>query len=229
VRTEAPITNDAVGACGTFGSPTTIVGTPTQNAGAGISSGNCYRYTLSGSDNVGNTVAISTTVRVDNVAPTATNVVLGGNNGQANEDDTVTITYSELMNATTFCSAWANDGTSKSLNGNGQVVVTITNNGANDTLSMTASGCGTGFKVGSVALNANYVNADTSFSGNGSNASSVTWDPSAKTLTIQFGNGIGSATGVAASIPSYTANTGLQDLAGNAIGAGPYSGTSSRF
>ncbi len=66
MRESAPL---GANACGTFGSATTITGTPTQNAGAGIVSGNCYRYTLTGIDNVGNTVSISTIVRVDATAP----------------------------------------------------------------------------------------------------------------------------------------------------------------
>jgi hypothetical protein len=56
-------------ACGTFGSATTIVGTPVQTA---TSSDGCYRYTLTGTDNVGNTTSISTIVKVDTVAPATT-------------------------------------------------------------------------------------------------------------------------------------------------------------
>ena len=70
VRDQAPLVADGTGSCGsTWTSPTTIAGTPTQNAGAGITSGNCYRYTLTGTDNVGNSVSISTIVKVDTTAP----------------------------------------------------------------------------------------------------------------------------------------------------------------
>jgi hypothetical protein len=70
VRDEAPLANNSCGA--TWANPTTILGTPTQNSAAGISTGNCYRYTLTGTDNVGNTASVSTIVKVDTVAPSTT-------------------------------------------------------------------------------------------------------------------------------------------------------------
>ena len=75
VRTSAAFSSADV--CGAFGSPTTIVGNPAQN---GLTTG-CYRYTLTGTDNVGNTVSIQTTVKVDTsdpAAPTLTFGALGG-------------------------------------------------------------------------------------------------------------------------------------------------------
>jgi hypothetical protein len=233
VRTQATLNNDATRTCGAFGSATTIVGSPTQDAAAGIANGTCYQYTLTGTDNVGNAVSISTIVKVDTTAPTATNVVLanGGTLGRADQGDTVTVTYSESMDAAKFCpSLFVNDGTTQTRGGNGNIVVTITNSGANDVLTITtATGCGA-FAFGSVTLGADYVAATTTFSGNGSNASVLTWDPVARTFTIKLGNASGStSTGVAAATPTYTANTALTDLAGNAIGAGPYTGTNSRF
>src|SRR5439155_8762617 len=56
----------ALNVCGAFGSATTIVGNPNQT---GLATG-CYRYTLTGTDNVGNTVSIQTTVKVDTSDPT---------------------------------------------------------------------------------------------------------------------------------------------------------------
>jgi hypothetical protein len=224
VRDQATLNADFT--CGTFGSATTLVGSPAQS---GLATG-CYRYTLTGTDNVTNVASINTIVKVDTTAPTATNVVLGGdNNGLVGEDDTVTVTYSEVMDASTFCNTWAN-GTDESESGNGQVVVTITNSGANDVLTLAVSGCGT-FKFGSVALGGDYVTTTRTYSGNGSNASAVDWNLAAKTLTITLGtpSGAGNPTAQAAAAPSYTANTGLKDRAGNTIGAGPYTGTSSRF
>ncbi len=52
-------------ACGTYGTPTTLTGTPTQS---GLTTG-CYLYTLTGTDNVGNSSSVSTTVRYDTDAP----------------------------------------------------------------------------------------------------------------------------------------------------------------
>jgi hypothetical protein len=54
--------------CGAFGATTTIAGNPAQS---GLAEG-CYRYTLTGTDKLGNTSSVSTTVKVDTTAPTVT-------------------------------------------------------------------------------------------------------------------------------------------------------------
>ncbi|MGZ3441494.1 MAG: beta strand repeat-containing protein, partial [Polyangia bacterium] len=53
--------------CGSYGAPTTISGTTSQT----VASGNCYRFTLTGTDNVGNSDTITTVVKVDTTAPSA--------------------------------------------------------------------------------------------------------------------------------------------------------------
>ena len=62
----------AADACSAYGAPTTIVGTPAQS---GLATG-CYRFVLTGVDNVGNTVSITTIVKVDTTAPAAPGLVL---------------------------------------------------------------------------------------------------------------------------------------------------------
>ena len=64
VRTTASFSTPDT--CGTFGSPITLVGNPSES---GLATG-CYKYTLTGTDNVGNTVSISTIVKVDTDNPT---------------------------------------------------------------------------------------------------------------------------------------------------------------
>ena len=59
-------------ACSAYGAPTTLVGTPAQS---GLATG-CYRYVLTGTDNVGNTVSITTVVKVDTTAPAAPTLTL---------------------------------------------------------------------------------------------------------------------------------------------------------
>jgi PKD repeat protein len=54
----------AGGSCGTYSAPTTITGSPAQSEPNG-----CYRYTLTGVDNVGNRASVSTTVKVDTTIP----------------------------------------------------------------------------------------------------------------------------------------------------------------
>jgi PKD repeat protein len=56
------------GVCSGFGTPVTITGAPAQS---GLAAG-CYRYTLTGTDNVGNAASVATTVEVDKTAPTTT-------------------------------------------------------------------------------------------------------------------------------------------------------------
>ena len=59
--------------CGTFGAPATITGAPAQSEPSG-----CYRYTLTGLDNVGNQASVSTTVLVDNKVPTTPSLTFSG-------------------------------------------------------------------------------------------------------------------------------------------------------
>ena len=230
VRDQATLNADFT--CGTFGSPTTIVGTPAQS---GLSNATCYRYTLTGTDNVSNTASVNTTVKVDTVSPTATNVQLTGNGGSATNGDTVVITYSELMDVSTFCAAWANDGNDKAIDGNGEATATITNAGTNDVLTVSTAGsvgCTGGFKLGSISLGGDYVSGTRTFSGSGSSTTDIVWDVSSRTLTIELGTQSGGAvnTGILAGTPSYTADTALKDRAGGTMGAGPYTGSpASRF
>jgi len=231
VRDEA--TYNADGTCvSTWTNATTIAATRTENAATGIASGKCYRYTLKGTDNVGNSASVQITVKVDTAPPTATNVLLGngGTLGRIGADDTVTISFNEALDASTICSSWSNDGTTQSRSGS-SITVSVTNNAANDSLAVSASN-GCTLHLGTIALGADYVSSNHTYNGSGGNSSSISWDPGAQTITIGLGSSSGSTgenTNVPASTPSYTASTSIQDLVGNAIAAGPYSGTSTRF
>jgi hypothetical protein len=72
-RESATLTNTT---CGTFASSTVLTSNPAQS---GLATG-CYRYTLTGTDKVGNTSSISTIVKVDLVAPTQTVTLTSGVN-----------------------------------------------------------------------------------------------------------------------------------------------------
>ena len=65
----------AAGSCGSFGGSTTISSraTPISETLTGPS---CYLYTLTGTDKVGNTTSITTTVKVDTSGPSAPSVTL---------------------------------------------------------------------------------------------------------------------------------------------------------
>ena len=67
----------AAGTCSTFASGSVLVGQPAQT----VSGPACYRYTLTGTDRVGNTSAVSTIVKVDTTAPSAPALTLSGATG----------------------------------------------------------------------------------------------------------------------------------------------------
>ena len=155
---------------------------------------------------------------VDTTAPTVTNVTLNNSGvlGQANDNDTAVVTFSDVMDATTFCGNWSN-GSTQNVNGNNQVTVTITDSGSNDLLTVTWNTCGAGGShFGTVALNANYVSTTRTFGGSASaDRSEVTWNPATKQFTIQLGAPSGTTlSSVVASTPSYTPDAALTDLAG---------------
>jgi hypothetical protein len=59
--------------CGTFGMPSTITGSPAQSEPTG-----CYRYTLTGTDNVGNSASVTTTVKLDKTPPSTPTLAFSG-------------------------------------------------------------------------------------------------------------------------------------------------------
>ena len=220
---------------------TTDGSTPTTGSSQGtsiaLSSDGTYTIKYFSVDKVGNTESVKTagtTICIDKTAPAPTNVVLanGGIAGTADSGDTLTVTYSEQLDATTFCSTWTNSGT-QTLS-NTSIRVQIANNSTNDTLTITAVGSNCGgtanFHFGSVALGGNYVSTTRTF-GSSLGASQITWDPSARTLTIKLGLASGAVSvGVSAGTPTYTPSSSLTDIAGNTINTNAFSAPgTSRF
>ncbi|MCZ2403961.1 hypothetical protein IV498_12420 [Paenarthrobacter sp. Z7-10] len=165
--------------------------------------------------------------------PKVTAVGLVGGNGVAAAGDSVSITFGQAMNGSTFCSDWTSPGV-QTLSGSNDVVVTITNGTAEDTLSVTSTNC-PGLKIGSIGLGGDYVSSGSatfSATANGSR-SSVSWNPTTATLTITLGTKqTGTLATAPASVgyPSYTPVAGLQDSAGNPLGTTTFtSGTASKF
>ena len=82
-RQSATLTSSngiAAGSCGSFGSATTIGSRATPIAQT-LTGPTCYLYTLTGTDNVGNTVSITTTVKVDTSGPSAPSLSLSSATG----------------------------------------------------------------------------------------------------------------------------------------------------
>jgi Chitobiase/beta-hexosaminidase C-terminal domain len=102
----------SAGSCGSYGAPTTIASrlTPIVQTLSGPS---CYLYTLTGTDNVGNTVAISTTVKVDTSAPSAPAITLAGASGNTYLSGTTAYINAQAGKSGSFqASATSSDGDS---------------------------------------------------------------------------------------------------------------------
>ncbi len=227
VRDQSPLTGATCGT--TWTNATAITAAPVQNAAAGIAAGNCYRYRLTGADNVGNATSLTTTVRVSQLMATDIVLASGGRPGRLDINDFTTITYSDVVDATSICSTWAN-GSPQTLVANSQVVITITDVGASDTITVTTtSGCT--IHVGTIDTNADYVSATAQFYGNGGNASELNWDPAARQLELVLGQRRSGTRrrGVAPAVPDYFPDPAISDLFGGAIAPGPFSGTLSGF
>jgi hypothetical protein len=195
VRTEATLTGST---CGSFSTPVTITGTPTQNAGAGVTNGHCYQYTLTGMDNVGNSTNITTIVKVDSTAPTAVDIQAtdgSGTSGKIGSGDVITYTFSEAMDPNTIKSSWT--GVSTSVN------VSFVDTG--DTFSVS------GVNLGTVALGANYVKNDFTVTAN------MVMTGSTVTLTLTASPNAGSLGTIATSTMVWSPSSSAKDLAGNAM------------
>ncbi|MGO4589468.1 hypothetical protein [Paenarthrobacter sp. 2TAF44] len=196
-------------------------------------------YSARATDAAGNTGPAGTGSSIKDVSsPTVTGVrlnnVSGGTPGKMEKGDSVTITFSEPVNPTTICSIWANNTTNvqtQAGNNADNVIVNVAPGVTTSTLTVTGAGCPT-LRVGSVALGGNYTDSALTFSGNGGNASSLSWNPTARTLTITLGGGTAGSNTVSTSptpIPSYTPASGITDIASNPLSTNTVQGATSRF
>lgn len=148
----------------------------------------------------------------------------GATSQKADPGDTVTITFSEQLNASTLCSTWTNTGVQNLTD----AVITLSDAGSNDTFATTSATCST--KLGTVTTGGDYVSGSVTFS-----ASTITWDPIADTLTFKLGTTIGNPTNVRAGPvtvgkPGFTPTSGVTDLDGAALATTPVtSGAPSGF
>ncbi len=176
-----------------------------------------HTITATATDAAGNVSSSSTglTITIDTTKPAPTSVVLanGGVAQKIDSGDTGTITFSEAMRPSTFCSAWADNSTPQSLT---NATITITDAGGSDTLSVSSSSCTFGLGT--------WVIGDYVGGGGGSTAtftnSTVAWNPGARTLTVTIGTlntFVTIKTGVAQLAQVYTPNAARTDLAGNAV------------
>jgi hypothetical protein len=198
-------------------SPGTLIGTATTGpaytlAWSSQPADGTYSVVARVTDAAGNSVdsQVATTT-IDNTRPAVVAVTLadGGTAKQVDSGDTVTITYSEQLDAASFCSAWSNAGP-QTLS---DVTVTITQSGTTDGLTVGTPSCT--LHLGTI-VPGDYVSATTTFS-----SSTVSWNPATKQLTITVGTYVSGTirTGQAATKPKYTPDSALSDLAGNTVTA----------
>lgn len=175
--------------------------------------------TVTVTNGAGLTSTVSFTVVADSTGPTLTDVVMGngGTLGTIGPGDTITATFSEEMGASKFCPAWAN-GTVGTLT---DLVITVDNQGGHDNISIASTSCPTlnAFTAAaSLNTNANYVVTNVVATFNGT----VTWNPTARTLTVVFGTlrtgGASLQSGISANkLAKWGPPAGLTDVAGNTL------------
>jgi len=164
-------------------------------------------YEVTVSDGAGNVTATWGTVTVDNSAPFAADVQTAnaatGVAGRAGRDDTITFTYSEPMEPTSFLAGWTGDATS--------VTVRLDNVAGADRLRIFDASNTTVLPFGSVSLGrADYTSLNRSFS-----ASTMTMSGNAVTITLGTPSGA-TRTAAGSGTMTWTPSVAVTDVAGNA-------------
>ena len=228
LRASAPLTS---GTCGTFSTPFTPVTLTSGNNDTTVTTNTCYQYQQRATDNVGNTTTSTTSSTIKVVPPIISSVTLANGNGTAgriDRGDTIRVVFDSPMRASSMCSTWTSDTAVYSISGNGQVVLRIVNGTTtNDYLEVwTASGCTTTTGFGRLDLGSpGVVTSTITYSGNGNNASTITWDGSTETLEIRVG-----ASGATVTPTSTTyVNSWITDPYGITVGNSPFAGVTGSF
>lgn len=196
---------------------------------ASFSAGGDYTVRAVTTDTVGNTNTVSRTFTMDATAPTPTGVVMTNASGLLNATiDEVAVTFSEAPSVGTLCSTWTGTG-DQALGGTG-LVVTITNNGTSDILTVTSTACT--LRAGSINTGRDYVTATATFGGTAPSDSRVTWTAATRQLRVHLGaltSGTSNTVAQTAGTVVYTANAAVTDVAGNPISTTPLSVIGQRF
>ena len=172
----------------------------------------------------GDVASASITVNVPPFSPTSLLIPNGGNQtGRPQQGDRVEVAFNQDLGVASMCSTWTGNGANQSIAADNVVTVTIADNGApsgNDqlTVSTSAAACGGAFNFGSVDLgSAAFVGGNTTFSGAGVDASSVTWNATTRMLTVTLGARVlgGNPARVNTAVTStYTPSTALRSTSG---------------
>jgi hypothetical protein len=177
-----------------------------------VADGN-YDLRATAVDNAGRstTSATVTSRRVDNTAPTGTNVQVANGSGTAHKmdaGDTLTFTWSEQISPTSILAGWNGSSTT--------VTVRVTDNGTADTLSIYDAANTTRLKITS-GLQELLLRADRTDAAGARFTATAVQSGSSVTITLgalQSGN---SKTYTKTNAMAWTPSGGATDLAGNAV------------
>ena len=211
-------------------SGTSTAGTLVQTK-AGTRSGSSYNFSLTTALAQGTYTAVATqgdtsgntgtsnavTFKVDTTAPTATSVSAanktGGTAGKIESGDTLTYTYSEAMSPASIFAGWSGASTA--------VHIRFTSSG-NDTITVLTTGNVASINLGSVATNADYVSATTTFNA----TMALSADGTSVIVTLGAPSNVNASASPGRNM-SWTPSASAKDLAGNAASTTAYSETSS--
>jgi hypothetical protein len=198
-----------------------ISGTPTVAGTTSVS------FTVIDASGASASKSLSITV---NPKPTISSVTLingGATQGRVEQGDQIRVIFSQQMRENSICVGWgANDAAAQTVNGNGQVTVTLTDGAGGDTITASSSTCT--LNLGSINLGSTaYISGGgTTFSrvSFGQTNSTITWTPGTNTLLITLGTkqGGGAVATVASSTPVYTASGAIVDSNGVGLGNSPF-------
>jgi hypothetical protein len=170
-------------------------------------------YTLTSTDNNANSrLQTGYAVTVDNTAPTGTDIQTtngGATVGRIELGDTVTYTFSEVIDPESILAGWTGTSTS--------VVARFTDNANQDTLAIWNAANTTQLALGSVNMKGNYVTSAVTAGASGT-ASTMVLNAAAKTITVTFGTVAGTLnTDNANNTSAWTPSASAFDRAGNAM------------
>jgi hypothetical protein len=152
--------------------------------------------------------------------------------GKIEAGDSFTVDFDAAIAVNSMCSSWSGNTTDQSITGNGEVTVTLTDGGAgDDTIGVSSSKCT--LHLGTIDLGSgNYISGGSAtFSGNGSNHSTVKYTASSATLTVELGSksgGTGTIKQASSSAATLTPDASLTDAFGNTFTAFT-TGTATQF
>jgi hypothetical protein len=213
------------------------------NVSTGVISGNVgaaattQTFTVVATDansvaSAGQPLTITVTPNALTISSLSFNNGSGGTAGKIdNKTDTITVGFSAPVRPTSICSSFVNATVISQVVGdggatNGALTMTLKDNAAapvttNDQITITASSsaCGGTVNIGTFDLGSpSWTTATLTYSGSGSNATSLTLNGTHDTLTIRVGNGTSTPTGTVGSVTAtYTPSSGIKDDATNLV------------